>query len=94
MILKLSISLDKNGQHWTMATKTTAVSCVGNADLKLALKRLAQSKNMSVGELVRSALDEVYGADLNRMLLFFTEIDQRIGQLEAKMDRTEEVLVP
>lgn len=50
----------------------TAVSIEGDRVYTLALKAFAESEGEFVGKLVRSAMDEKYGAKLKPYIDFFT----------------------
>lgn len=66
-----------------MTDKMTALPARCDDNYKDALKRLGRQKNKPVGDLVRDAIDQVYGGDLKPLLAFFRTQN---GDLNQQMD--------
>lgn len=54
---------------------------VADREYHKALLALAAKHDKGLGVLVRAALDEKYGAELEEIILFFREGDAKINQL-------------
>lgn len=63
-----------------MTENMTALPARCNNNYKDALKRLARTKQTTVGDLVRVALDEKYGNEIAPLLSFFSANDVDYNQ--------------
>lgn len=60
--------------------KFTAVSMLGDKTYRKALRELSERRDMHIGVVVRNALDQVHGEELQRLVSFFEQADQQIRQ--------------
>ncbi len=61
---------------------TTAISLTAQKPYVQALRALAEQKEMSIGLMVRKALDAQLGADLAPFVSFFEELGNKSFQVE------------
>ncbi len=66
-----------------MAIGTTNVSVKGDLNLRKALKAVAAARGITVGELVREAIDSQFGQDIEKHISFFTSIETKKSQLNT-----------
>jgi hypothetical protein len=63
-----------------MARSHTTVTIRGNEHYTRALNALASAKGVKIGDLVREAVDEKYGEQLELAMPFVATIDRKIDQ--------------
>lgn len=71
--------------------KATAISCRASDAYKQALDALAKSKKQKMADLVRHALDSVYGDELQPYLSFFADGDYKNSQMSTEKDGVTEL---
>ena len=63
---------------------STNISVEGGRPLAKALGTLAAKKNTTIAKLVREALDEKHGHELEPLISFFADDDTSVNQLSLK----------
>jgi hypothetical protein len=63
-----------------MTRSHTTVTIRGNEHYTRALNALASAKGVKIGDLVREAVDEKYGEQLELAMPFVATIDRKIDQ--------------
>jgi hypothetical protein len=69
-----------------MARSHTTVTIRGDEHYTRALNALASAKGIKIGDLVREAVDEKYGDQLELALPFVATIDREIDQSDDSQD--------
>jgi hypothetical protein len=70
--------------------KSVSISLAGDSRYRDALSVVAKRRNKNIGELVRKALDDSYGPDIEEALSFFADAHEYVQDSAHEITDGEE----